>query len=89
MADRVEYFIDGDNEYEVTLDTDMEGHGEDSDERVTGCWILFQRRRGEDYTASLQCALDTGVLTSNSEREHKISNKVLTKIEQWAIENGY
>ncbi len=75
MAD-LTTLIDG---YTVDLDTDMEGDG-----KVTGCWINYL-----DYSASLQCAQAMGFLTDSGEREHKMQQRTLDKIEKWAEENGY
>jgi hypothetical protein len=39
--------------------------------------------------SSLGLALDMGFLEKDNGGEEKISNKVLSQIEDWALENGY
>lgn len=67
--------------YSVTMDNDM-GDG------ATGCWISYKTRTRE-YTASLQCAQDTGELESHDGMAHAIESAILDDIEKWAVENGY
>lgn len=68
-------------EYDVTLDTDMNGDGE-----VSGCWISQGR-----YSASLAALQATGVLTHNGDctADLAVPDNLVEEIAQWADENGY
>ena len=70
--------------YEVTLDTDTEGAGDDSPDRVTGCWLI----KG-DQSGSLEWALAYGSLEDSEGYSHPISSGTLDQIERWAMDNGY
>lgn len=71
--------------YKVSLDTDMNGDGENNKDRVTGCWIS----KGS-YSASLACLEDTGLLHStNWNAEEEVPREVIDEITAWAQENGY
>lgn len=74
--------IDG---YEVSLQIDMEGHGADHPDRVTGCWI----ENKDGFSASLECLQATGNLTYDGDEETKVPQKVIDKIQRWADELGY
>lgn len=71
--------IDG---YTVDLDTDMDGDG------TTGCWVSYKALYDE-FTASLACLIDTGVLTANSGREWVVDEVTIDRIEVWAEQKGY
>ncbi len=68
----------------VTLDTDMDGDGEDSPDRVSGCWINYKR-----FSGSLAFLLDSGELWDECGVEHKVEQSTINDIEEWANENGY
>lgn len=64
--------------FRVTLDTDMDGTGS------SGCWIEQGR-----YSASLECADQTGVLSHSDGDEFLIQPSVVAAIRKWAEDNGY
>ena len=70
--------------YEVMLDTDTDGAGESSPERVSGCWL----NKG-DQSGSLEWALAYGSLEDSLDQSHPISSHTLDTIEKWALSNGY
>jgi hypothetical protein len=72
------------NGIEITLDTDIDGAGESSPERVSGCWLNFK-----DYSGSLEFALAYGGLVDSEENLLKISSPDLETIESWALARGY
>lgn len=53
------------------------------------CHISHTTRAGNEYTASLACAMDTGELTNAIYGEIQISGAILDEIEEWALANGY
>lgn len=63
--------------YRVTVDTDM-GDG------ATGCWI----ERG-NFSASIEAADATGVLTDSGDREQPIAAGIVARIRTWAEGRGY
>ncbi len=66
-------------EYEVTLDTDMDGEG------TTGCWIQYKQ-----FSSSLEVLLATAKLDDHDTgNEHEVSQSRINEIEKWANENGY
>ena len=70
--------------YEVTLDTDTEGAGDDFPERVTGCWI-----NREDLSGSLEWLLAYGSLEDSDGRVFPVSEHTIDIIDSWALANGY
>lgn len=70
--------------YEVSLDTDMDGAGENSPDRITGCWINIGK-----YSGSLALALDLGGLEDVDGNFLEIYPTTLAAIEHWAESNGY
>lgn len=70
--------------FEVSLDTDMEGAGESSPDRITGCWLNIG-----NYSGSLALALDLGGLEDVDGNFLPINPSTLTAIEFWAESNGY
>lgn len=70
--------------YVVDLDTDMEGHGADHPDRVTGCWISYGR-----FSASLETLMASGHLYTAEGSERIVPANLINEIEAWAIENGY
>jgi hypothetical protein len=72
------------NGIEVTLDTDVDGAGESSPDRVSGCWLNFK-----DYSGSLAFALANGGLLDSEQNLLKISSPDLEAIEGWALARGY
>jgi hypothetical protein len=72
------------NGLEITLDTDMDGAGDQSSDRVTGCWLNFG-----DYSGSLELALSLGGLEDSDGNFLKLSRPDLETIESWALARGY
>ena len=70
--------------YEITLDTDTDGAGDDSPDRISGCWL----NKG-DQSGSLELALHLGGLEDRDDQFHPISSHTLDIIENWARSNGY
>lgn len=70
--------------YEITLDTDTNGDGEVSPERVTGCWI----NKG-DYSGSLELVRAIDGLEDSEGNYQPMSDHTFTTIESWAIAHGY
>jgi hypothetical protein len=70
--------------FDVCLDTDVNGDGDLSPERVTGCWINFK-----NYSGSLECALAYGGLEDRDGNFLKISDPDLDTLENWASARGY
>ena len=70
--------------YEVTLDTDMDGAGDQSPDRVTGCWI----NKG-DFSGSLELVRALDGLEDSEGNYEAMSNHTFEKIEKWALANGY
>lgn len=70
--------------YAVTLDTNMDGAEEESNNRVTGCWIEYG-----PFTASLEALTAHDVLEDGRGGEHRVPRGVISEIEAWAIKNGY
>ena len=70
--------------YEITLDTDTNGDGEVSPERVTGCWI----NKG-DYSGSLELVRAIDGLEDSEGNYQPMSDHTFTTIESWALANGY
>lgn len=76
--------------YTVDLDTDMEGHGADHPDRVTGCWIMLKLPPSyESYSASLEALLGEGCLTASSGRQWALPQSTIDQIESWALGHGY
>jgi hypothetical protein len=73
--------------YQVTLDTDMDGAGDDSPERVSGCWLNAGNDDG--LRGSLEFALSLGGLENWEGELFPIDPQTLAKIESWAIAHGY
>jgi hypothetical protein len=69
---------------EITLDTDIDGAGESSPERVSGCWLI----RG-DFSGSLELACHLGGLEDSEGNFLRISTPDLETIESWAAARGY
>jgi hypothetical protein len=69
---------------EVTLDTDIDGAGESSPDRVSGCWLIFN-----DYSGSLELANHLGGLEDSEGNFLPINPSTLTAVEYWAQSNGY
>ena len=70
--------------YEVTLDTDMDGAGDQSPDRVTGCWI----NKG-DFSGSLELVRALVGLEESVGNFEAMSNHTFVTIEKWALANGY
>jgi hypothetical protein len=75
------------NGIKVTLDTDMNGDGETSSERVSGCWLNAGDADG--LRGSLELALSLGGLENYEGELVAINSQTLAKIESWAIAHGY
>jgi hypothetical protein len=78
-----------DNEYEVSVNTDMDGHGDDSPDKVTGCWI---EHKPTGATASLAALEATGLLVrerSWSYLERPVPLHLIDEISEWAEDVGY
>lgn len=71
----------------VTLDTDMNGDGDTSSERVSGCWLNAGDLEG--LRGSLDFALSLGGLENWKGELFPINPQTLAKIESWAIAHGY
>jgi hypothetical protein len=69
---------------EVSLDTDTEGSGDNSPDRISGCWLNIGK-----YSGSLALALDLGGLEDVDGNFLPINPSTLTAIEGWAELNGY
>lgn len=67
------------NGYSIELDTDVDGDGS-----TTQCFISYGK-----YSASLEAADSTGLLTDSNECEHPIRTTDLVAIKLWAYANGY
>lgn len=74
--------------YTVDLDTDMEGHGADHPDRVTGCWVMHNCA-GTIFSASLEALLAEGVLRNIRGSEWPVSQAAIAEIEDWALGHGY
>lgn len=72
------------NGIEITLDTDIDGAGESSPDRVSGCWLNFK-----DYSGSLEFALAYDGLEDSDGNFLRISSPDLEAIESWALARGY
>lgn len=72
------------NGYEIMLDTDTEGAGDDSPLRVSGCWI----NKG-DLSASLEWLLAYGCLEDSDGQSFPVSESTIDLIDNWALANGY
>jgi hypothetical protein len=72
------------NGLEISLDTDMDGSGDNSSDRVTGCFLI----KG-DYSGSLDLALSIGGLEDSEGNFLEIGQSTIEKIEQWALSKGY
>lgn len=59
------------------------------DESKSECFIFHTTRAGREYSASLACASDTGVLSHSIYPDINIEPAIVDDIEEWAIENGY
>ena len=70
--------------YEIGLNTDMDGAGDDSPERVTGCWI----NKGE-LSGSLELLLAQGGLENDNGDVVPMPDVLIDRIESWARANGY
>jgi hypothetical protein len=70
--------------YEITLDTDCDGSGDDSPDRVTGCWI-----NKEDFSGSLEWLLAYGSLDDSEGRDHPVRDHTIDTINNWALAHGY
>jgi hypothetical protein len=70
--------------YQVTLDTDTEGAGDDYPERVSSCWI----NKG-DQSGSLEFLLAYGGLEDSDGQAFPVSEHTIDTIDSWAIANGY
>jgi hypothetical protein len=70
--------------YEITLDTDCDGAGENSLERVTGCWI----NKG-NYSGSLELVRSLDGLEDQDGNYQAMNNSTFKAIENWALSNGY
>ena len=70
--------------FEISLDTDMDGAGVDSLERVTGCWI-----NQKEYSGSLDLALALDGLEDQEGNFLPVSRHTLESIERWALIHGY
>jgi hypothetical protein len=75
------------NGIKVTLDTDMNGDGETSSERVSGCWLNAGDADG--LRGSLELALSLGGLENWEGELFPIDPQTLAKIESWAVAHGY
>jgi hypothetical protein len=71
----------------VTLDTDMNGDGEASSERVSGCWLNAGDKEG--LRGSLELALSLGGLENWEGELFPVDPQTLAKIESWAVAHGY
>jgi hypothetical protein len=72
------------NGIEVTLDTDVDGAGESSPDRVSGCWLNFK-----DYSGSLELVFALDGLEDSEGNYLKLSSTTIDSIEKWARANGY
>ena len=72
------------NGLEITLDTDIDGAGESSPDRVSGCWLNFK-----EFSGSLELAMHLGGLEDSEGNFLKLSIPDLETIESWAIARGY
>ena len=70
--------------YEITLDTDVDGAGDQSPDRVTGCWINKGHQSG-----SLEWLLAYGSLEDSDDRSHPVSDHTIDTINNWALAHGY
>jgi len=70
--------------YEITLDTDCNGDGDDSPDRVTGCWI----NKG-DQSGSLELARALDGLEDSEGNFFPMSDNTYFAIEKWALAHGY
>jgi hypothetical protein len=70
--------------YEITLDTDCDGAGDSSPDRVTGCWI----NKG-DFSGSLELVRALDGLEDREGNYLPISNSTFFAIEKWALAHGY
>ena len=70
--------------YEVTLDTDVDGAGDQSPDRVSGCWI----NKG-DFSGSLELAFTIAGLEDSEGDFMMVSKHTLETIEKWALAHGY
>lgn len=74
--------------YTVDLDTDMEGHGAEHPDRVTGCWISFCG--GYDtFRASLEALMAEGGLVHGEGSFWPVDQNAIDQIESWALGHGY
>lgn len=71
------------NGHEISLDTDMNGAG-DNEDRVTGCWI----NKGE-LSGSLELLLQQGGLENDNGDVVPMPDVLIDRIEGWARANGY
>jgi hypothetical protein len=51
--------------------------------------FVSYKTKTREYTASLNCLMDTGELESSDGMGHKVESAIIDDIETWAIENGY
>jgi len=72
------------NGYQVMLDTDTEGAGDDSPLRVSSCWI----NKG-DLSGSLEYLLAYGSLEDSDGQAYPVSDPTIELIDGWALANGY
>jgi len=70
--------------YEISLDTDTDGAGDNSPERITGCWI----NNGE-LSGSLELLRQQGGLENDNGDVVPMPAALIEKIEGWALANGY
>jgi hypothetical protein len=70
--------------YEISLDTDTEGAGDNSPERITRCWI----NKGE-LSGSLELLLQQGGLENDNGDVVPMPDGLIDRIEGWALVNGY
>ena len=71
----------------VTLDTDIDGVGDQSPDRVSGCWLNAGDADG--LRGSLDFALSLGGLENWEGELVEINRQTLAKIESWALSFGY
>lgn len=56
----------------------------DADKDETHCFVM----KGE-FSSSLQCLLDCGVLTDYADKEISVPSKIVDEIEEWAVSMGW